>query len=113
MPHFILCPWCKTLIVDWFHEWYPKPQYDQIKLGHSAMDCPHHQCRQSVTLNKGILVPAQNLVTEQRSLLLALMKAIPAKPVVDELRRTVTAQFLVRKSPDTALSNPSLAPYIR
>jgi hypothetical protein len=76
MPHFIPCPWCKILIVDWFHEWYPKPQYGQIKLGHSAMDCPHHQCRQSVTLNKGILVPAQNLVAEQRSLLQAEVWAV-------------------------------------
>jgi hypothetical protein len=76
MPHFIPCPWCRTLIVDWFHELYPQPRYAQIKIGQMAMDCPHHQRRQPVTLNKGKLVPAQNLVTAQRSLLQAEIWAV-------------------------------------
>ena len=67
MPHFTQCPWCMALIVDWFHEWYGRPQYDQIKLGQLARDCPHHQCRKPVTLNKGKIVAAQNIVTAQRS----------------------------------------------
>ena len=58
MPHFTPCPWCEVLIVDWFHEWYPKQQYDEIKLGKLAMDCPHHQCRRPVTLHIGKLVSA-------------------------------------------------------
>lgn len=68
MPHFTPSPRCKTLIVDWFCEWYSKPEFDQIKGGQLAMDCPNDECRQPVTLNKGRLVPAQNLMIAQRSL---------------------------------------------
>jgi hypothetical protein len=68
MPHFTPCPWCNILIMDWFHEWYPKAQYEQIKLGQLAMDCPDHECRRPVTLNKGKVVPAQSLVTAERIL---------------------------------------------
>jgi len=72
MPHFTHCPWCNTYIWDWFHEWYPETQFDEIKFGRLAMDCPNPGCRHPVTMNKGILIQApSDLPVAQRSILRA------------------------------------------
>jgi hypothetical protein len=72
MPHFTNCPWCNAYIWDWFHEWYPPLEHDEIKYGKLAMDCPDPACRRPVTLNKGRLVRAPgDLPMAQRSVIQA------------------------------------------
>jgi hypothetical protein len=56
-PRYQNCPWCKEEIVDWFTEWYPRDQYDEIEAGTLAMDCPSPDCRRPVFLNKAKLSP--------------------------------------------------------
>jgi hypothetical protein len=59
VPKYEFCPWCGTEIADWFLEWYPKEgQYEDIRDGKLAMDCPVRGCRKPVLMNKGKIVPA-------------------------------------------------------
>lgn len=72
MPHYALCPWCIVTIADWFLEWHTPQQQNDIYKGQLAMDCPIHDCRRPVTMNKGRVVQAPpELKTVHRSIDLA------------------------------------------
>jgi len=58
MPNSVNCPWCGIMIGDWFIEWYPKQQYEDIRDGKLPMDCPNSVCRKPVLMNKGKLKQA-------------------------------------------------------